>query len=154
VNRTKRGRTCRACHDTHTSDHAHIIREAVSYGTSDWELPINYKPTPTGGSCATGCHQTLRYDRDNPVNDRLPQPEPIDSSPDKPKPDEAPEKQQVNAASSPLGERSGEGESPADSSSPVASEAAEHLTLTPVLSLEGRGSSTPAAPAEIPGAFP
>lgn len=162
VNRTKRGRTCRACHDTHTSDHAHIIRDAVPYGTSDWELPINYKPTPTGGSCSTGCHQTLRYDRDNPVNDHLPQPEPIDSSPDKPKPgkspdskpDAAPDKQQVDATPSPLRDKPGEGETSANSSLSLTSESVESPTLTPALSPQGSGSQTPAAPAKIPGALP
>jgi len=90
VNKTKRGRTCRACHDTHTSSHEKIMRESVPYGKSDWELPIRFAPTPTGGSCASGCHQTMRYDRNQPVNDRLPEVEREQSDPDKPR-DPAPD---------------------------------------------------------------
>jgi hypothetical protein len=30
-------------------------------------MPINYKQTETGGSCAPGCHGTLGYDRDKPL---------------------------------------------------------------------------------------
>jgi predicted CXXCH cytochrome family protein len=69
VNKTKRGRTCSACHDTHASDSKHIVRDTVTFG--QWQMPINFQPTATGGSCATGCHQTLRYDREKPVNDVL-----------------------------------------------------------------------------------
>lgn len=64
VNKQK-GRTCRACHATHASTNPLHIRESVPFG--QWELPINYKPTPTGGSCAPGCHQPLAYNRDEPV---------------------------------------------------------------------------------------
>lgn len=64
VNKQK-GRTCRACHSTHASDREVHIRESVPFG--NWELPINFRQTATGGSCAPGCHQELGYDRDNPL---------------------------------------------------------------------------------------
>lgn len=64
VNKSKRGRVCRACHSTHTSPNALHIRESVPYG--NWELPINFQQTKTGGSCAPGCHEKLAYDRDDP----------------------------------------------------------------------------------------
>jgi predicted CXXCH cytochrome family protein len=61
VNKDKKGRTCRACHNEHVSNHSMLIRESVPFGK--WELPINFKPTETGGSCLPGCHQELAYDR-------------------------------------------------------------------------------------------
>ncbi len=60
VNRADRGRTCRACHEVHTSENALLIRQSVPYG--QWELPINFKKTATGGSCARGairCSRTI-----------------------------------------------------------------------------------------------
>lgn len=61
VNKPEKGRTCRACHETHASNHPKHISESVPFGT--WELPINYQKTETGGSCAPGCHKLKRYDR-------------------------------------------------------------------------------------------
>jgi predicted CXXCH cytochrome family protein len=65
VNKMKRGRSCRACHSTHASSNPIHIRESVPYG--NWELPVAFAPTATGGSCSPGCHQPLSYDRENPV---------------------------------------------------------------------------------------
>ncbi len=62
VNREK-GRTCRACHDVHASEHPFHIREAVSFGPNDWALPLNFVPSPDGGSCLPGCHKLLEYKR-------------------------------------------------------------------------------------------
>jgi len=61
VNKPEKGRTCRACHETHASNHPKHIRESVPFGT--WELPVNYQKTETGGSCAPGCHKLKKYDR-------------------------------------------------------------------------------------------
>ena len=61
VNQQK-GRTCRACHEVHASKEAFHIRESVPYGRGDWMLPINFKPTPTGGGCTPGCHVERTYD--------------------------------------------------------------------------------------------
>jgi len=57
-----KGRTCRACHEVHASKEEFHIRESVPYGRGDWMLPINFKPTPTGGSCSPGCHKEKTYD--------------------------------------------------------------------------------------------
>lgn len=65
VNKTERGRNCRACHETHASADPKHIRESVPYG--NWKMPLNYKQTETGGSCAPGCHKAFGYDRENPV---------------------------------------------------------------------------------------
>ncbi len=61
----KKGRTCRACHDTHASDRPKHITEGVPFGT--WEIPINFAITSTGGSCSPGCHVKKEYDRVTPV---------------------------------------------------------------------------------------
>ncbi len=62
VNKPEKGRTCRACHETHASNHPKHIRESVPFGT--WELPVNYQKTGTGGSCTPGCHKIKKYDRE------------------------------------------------------------------------------------------
>lgn len=67
VNREKKGRTCRACHETHASSNEKHIRDSVPFGRGGWELPVGFTKTDTGGSCATGCHKPLGYDREHPV---------------------------------------------------------------------------------------
>lgn len=61
VNKPVKGRTCRACHETHASNFPKHIREGVPFG--GWELPVNYVKTETGGSCTPGCHKIKQYDR-------------------------------------------------------------------------------------------
>ncbi len=61
VNKPIKGRTCRACHETHASNFPKHIRESVPFGA--WELPVNYQKTETGGSCTPGCHKLKKYDR-------------------------------------------------------------------------------------------
>jgi predicted CXXCH cytochrome family protein len=61
VNKPIKGRTCRACHETHASNFPKHIREAVPFGA--WDLPLNYQKTDTGGSCTPGCHKLKKYDR-------------------------------------------------------------------------------------------
>jgi len=60
-----RGRSCRACHDPHAAENPNFVRETVPYG--DWKMKMNFEATPTGGSCAPGCHQAYRYDRVDPA---------------------------------------------------------------------------------------
>lgn len=67
VNKERRGRTCRACHQTHASNHPKHIRTSVPYG--GWkDLPINFSKTETGGFCDPGCHLAKRYDRQTAVD--------------------------------------------------------------------------------------
>jgi predicted CXXCH cytochrome family protein len=61
VNKPIKGRTCRACHETHASNFPKHIRESVPFGS--WELPVNYEKTESGGSCMPGCHKLKSYDR-------------------------------------------------------------------------------------------
>ena len=65
VNKPDKGRTCRACHETHASNYPKHIRDSVPFG--NWNLPLNYEKTETGGSCMPGCHQLKEYDRIEPV---------------------------------------------------------------------------------------
>jgi predicted CXXCH cytochrome family protein len=67
VNKPDRGRTCRACHEVHASTQPHQIRDGVPFGSSGWILRINYKKTPTGGSCERTCHALASYDNTTKV---------------------------------------------------------------------------------------
>lgn len=67
VNRKTKGRSCRACHETHASSNALHVRDFVPFGDGGWSLPIGFDRTDTGGSCAPGCHVPYDYDRDAPV---------------------------------------------------------------------------------------
>jgi hypothetical protein len=60
VNKKTKGRTCRACHRTHASDRPMHMADKVPFG--GWEIPINFKSLPKGGSCAPGCHKPRSYD--------------------------------------------------------------------------------------------
>lgn len=62
---SRKGRTCRLCHEPHASTGEKLIsKEGSKFG--DWKIPINFKITPTGGSCAPGCHREFKYDRNKP----------------------------------------------------------------------------------------
>lgn len=61
VNKTKRGRTCRACHEVHASRQSHQIRDGVPFGSKGWILKINFTETPSGGTCTKTCHATRSY---------------------------------------------------------------------------------------------
>ena len=74
VNKADRGRTCRACHETHAGPQPLHVRESVPYG--NWQLPVNFKRTETGGSCAPGCHKELSYDRNQAVPTTAPATQP------------------------------------------------------------------------------
>lgn len=63
VNKKKRGRTCRACHEVHASPQEFQIRAGVPYGSSGWVLKLNFKKTKNGGSCEKTCHKTKVYNK-------------------------------------------------------------------------------------------
>jgi predicted CXXCH cytochrome family protein len=67
VNRTRKGRTCRTCHVIHGSDRPKHMAENVPFEGSDWPMPIRHDITPTGGTCAPGCHKSRAYDREHPT---------------------------------------------------------------------------------------
>jgi len=70
VNRQK-GRTCRACHEIHASSRPFHVRESVPFGDSGWMMPIHFRQTSTGGTCAPGCHASKSYSRaeSSPIRD-------------------------------------------------------------------------------------
>lgn len=64
-----KGRSCQACHATHASSGEKLIsQEGVPFG--NWNIPIRYTMSETGGSCMPGCHRELKYDRENAVDNR------------------------------------------------------------------------------------
>lgn len=66
ANRQK-GRTCRTCHEAHASNWDKLItEEGTPFGS--WKIPIRFVLTENGGSCSPGCHQTMKYDRQNPLS--------------------------------------------------------------------------------------
>ncbi len=70
VNKSDKGRNCRACHSTHASEKPLHVRESVPYG--NWLMPINFARTDTGGSCSPGCHKPYEYDRVKPAHYDVP----------------------------------------------------------------------------------
>jgi hypothetical protein len=66
VNRDRRGRTCRTCHDLHGSNLPRHLAETVPFEGSGWAMPIGFRATGTGGACAPGCHEPQTYDRLDP----------------------------------------------------------------------------------------
>lgn len=67
VNKQKKGRSCKACHEVHAGSQQKHIREEVPFG-NNWSYPIRYTQTATGGTCVVGCHKTFTYDREKPVS--------------------------------------------------------------------------------------
>jgi len=61
VNRAEKGRTCRACHEAHSSSAPKHLRESVPFG--EWQMPIGYTQTADGGRCTPGCHLPKDYSR-------------------------------------------------------------------------------------------
>ena len=59
VNRKDLGKRCRFCHVVHGGPNPKLIATTVPFGT--WKLPLNFKKTVSGGSCAPGCHQAFSY---------------------------------------------------------------------------------------------
>ncbi|PLX98842.1 MAG: cytochrome C [Desulfuromonas sp.] len=62
-----KGRTCRACHEPHASNIDKLMNE-VGAEFGEWNVPVRFNKTETGGSCSPGCHQNYAYDRENPVS--------------------------------------------------------------------------------------
>ncbi len=67
VAKNEKGRTCHVCHDPHAGLNEHHLRGSVPYGPSGWKLPIAWSATENGGSCSAACHETLEYNRVEPV---------------------------------------------------------------------------------------
>ncbi len=68
VNKTPKGRTCRACHDAHATNNPKHITDTVPFGA--YAMPIGFKKNDKGGTCLPGCHQKFSYNRDKKVKNR------------------------------------------------------------------------------------
>lgn len=68
------GRSCRSCHDTHASASDKLVAGSVAFG--QWNMPINFVRSETGGSCGPGCHKPQSYDRAGGFNIPAAAPEP------------------------------------------------------------------------------
>lgn len=67
VSNKYKGRSCRACHEPHAADLEKLMSEdGAKFG--DWNIPLRFIKTDTGGSCSPGCHQSYEYDREEPVD--------------------------------------------------------------------------------------
>ncbi|MFO0829129.1 MAG: cytochrome c3 family protein [Phycisphaerales bacterium] len=56
-------RGCGVCHEIHAGNLPRLIAEKVNFEGSGWQMPIGFKLTPDGGSCAPGCHEPMQYSR-------------------------------------------------------------------------------------------
>lgn len=66
---SRKGRTCRACHQAHASNGPKLVNEeGAAFG--NWRIPLHLELTETGGSCSPGCHRRISYDRENPVTEK------------------------------------------------------------------------------------
>lgn len=62
VNKIDKGRTCRACHEEHADNNMpKHVKESIGFG--GWMMPIQFIPSPNGGSCTPGCHGEKQYTR-------------------------------------------------------------------------------------------
>jgi predicted CXXCH cytochrome family protein len=59
------GRTCLRCHSRHLGDNEKLVRATLQF--KQWEAPIGFRQSETGGFCLAGCHVPLSYDRQTPV---------------------------------------------------------------------------------------
>ena len=57
----KKGLGCETCHSAHSTAGQKLIRTWIPY--YDLQLPLEFRYTPTGGSCVTACHKLKSYDR-------------------------------------------------------------------------------------------
>jgi predicted CXXCH cytochrome family protein len=67
VNRDDKGRSCKSCHAIHGSDLPNHMASEVPFEGSNWSMPIEFKKTSDGGSCAPGCHVPKTYSRSKPT---------------------------------------------------------------------------------------
>ncbi len=74
----EKGRSCRTCHHEHASSQPKHIRTEIKFG--QWDMPLEYTMTETGGGCATPCHPAYRYDHIRPVDNQKGEPRPIAAS--------------------------------------------------------------------------
>ncbi|MBK7975443.1 MAG: hypothetical protein IPK07_19875 [Deltaproteobacteria bacterium] len=55
----------------HAGNNPKLVNDTVPFG--QWNLPIGFVKTETGGGCTPGCHKQQVYDRETPGK-KLPAP--------------------------------------------------------------------------------
>ena len=70
VNKERKGRACRACHAAHATNAPKLVSKTVRFG--QWDLPIGFSKTETGGKCESGCHLPKSYDRSEGADSSAP----------------------------------------------------------------------------------
>ena len=60
VNKAK-GRSCVLCHGIHSAPNEFLLVDRVKYG--NWDMPLKFSKTETGGKCITACHAPKTYSR-------------------------------------------------------------------------------------------
>ncbi len=60
VNKFK-GRNCVNCHGIHSAPNEFLLMDKVKFG--NWDMPLNFTKTETGGKCITACHAPKTYSR-------------------------------------------------------------------------------------------
>jgi predicted CXXCH cytochrome family protein len=66
----RKGRTCRTCHQSHSSDGPKLINQTGS-SFGEWQMSISFATTGNGGNCMPGCHRKMEYNRDKAVNNSI-----------------------------------------------------------------------------------
>jgi predicted CXXCH cytochrome family protein len=57
----KKGRNCVVCHAIHAAPNEKLLVDKKRFG--NWDMPLRYTKTETGGSCITACHAPRTYSR-------------------------------------------------------------------------------------------
>ncbi len=65
----RRGHSCRLCHASHQARNPQLIRPSMPYGKE--RLTLEFSARDTGGRCATSCHLTAEYDREEAIPSRM-----------------------------------------------------------------------------------
>lgn len=66
VAKNAKGRGCNLCHTPHASGQDRLVRTSLKF--NEWDMPIQFKVTETGGYCGPACHTAKSYDRIKPVD--------------------------------------------------------------------------------------
>lgn len=64
----KKGRNCVICHAVHAAPNESLLVSRIKFG--NWDMPLKFTKTETGGSCITACHAQKPYSRQVPVKAR------------------------------------------------------------------------------------
>ena len=57
----KHGRACHLCHEVHSSQMAHLMRDGFQFG--NWTAPLKWEAEADGGRCQSPCHREKEYRR-------------------------------------------------------------------------------------------